>query len=272
MSLLRPYNPLVYPGGRRPGVDLSHPAAGPYGLSVISSGANLINLRKGAKKGSPTQGETYILDGNLGPTFAVGASSDVLSWTGYPAVIENNITMAMIFKFTGTQANGDTYLATGDDGVSGGWQLINSGTDFRFRMVTVSAITAGLPTPAANVPYAAIVSEAVNSILNFLLLNMITGQIWTTSQGAHASSVAGGGTWSAPGTVSQAKNIQYAAGMISPVYLSLPKMRAWAADIWSFWYPPTLQSLMFSGLGVAAGGGGGGSTAVGGNMSMMGVG
>jgi hypothetical protein len=115
-------------------------------------------------------------------------------------------------------------------------------------------VTFGLPVPTVGVPYFAAVS-AQSGLQNAILVDLTTGRTYTgiaaTTMGSYANGavfpVGSGGGWSA-GTA------YIAAAMMGSGFLTLPQLRAWAADPWAFWYPQPQLSLMASALKAIAGG------------------
>ena len=115
----------------------------------------------------------------------------------------------------------------------------------------------------ANVPYFAAVS-ANASTANYLLLRLDNGTLLTGTSGG-AASTAPNGTFVVGNDFSagDGSTAFQTAAMASGVFLSMPALVAWAADPWSFWYPPGDDGLVsLIGMVAAAAGGGGFPTTI----------
>lgn len=274
MRLLRPYNPFIYPGGRLPGFDPSHVVLKNsltwQGFSGVQSGANFVNLLTG-KPGTRTGAPTAVINSVIGPTtfFGGGGNTDQASWTA-PQFTETKATIACIYCPQATASTSRYLFNTAGDNIARGTTLSlhnGGGTSLdlaNFAGGTVCGLNLGGRT--TGIPYFAVLSViwgagGSNGLANGLLMRLDTGQITTNA-------VTGVGQPSGSGEAMQGNYLlgnietstfacvaQIAAIMYAPSFINLGTMQQWAADPWSFWYPPALQSTMFSGLATVAGGG-----------------
>lgn len=237
-------NPLIFPG-RQPGFDPSHPAAagmaGGQSLSLIPSGASFIDLLSGkacSVNGSPTPG-SY---GGMGPTVYSASSSNNCSITlvASPTTSRTVAGICSVVSFAaGTNFNnifGYSNYAFGFDesGLVGAY---------------LNGFTGAALQATINTPY--FVAYSFNSgVLNAVLSNLATGQV--SAAVGSGGSIASGTAYEILAQGSFALNGYLAAVMQSPTFLSIPQLRAWAQRPWDFWYPPTVENLIFSSLTASA--------------------
>lgn len=232
-------NPLVYPTGRAPGFDPSHVAAHRIAFSCVASGANFVNVLTGARgtiiSGTPT---TSILEA-IGPGINFPTASDQIK---VPGVAIDNVTgtLAVIFNHTGSSfPNLITSGSTGGAEVTfylaplvlslNGWAHADVGST-----ATITAF---------SVPYFAATSWDGNGV-NFILVNLVTGQTLTDTTGSTTFSGSADGFYLfGVGGGGNAPQGGIAAGMCSGYKMSLSELRQWANDPWSFWYPRKFDLL-----------------------------
>jgi hypothetical protein len=241
LSILRRRG-LAYPAGFAPGFDPSHVALiGLCRLSAIASGNNFINLFSGARGTAGGAATSAGIDGSIGPCVNY-PNANISERTTFvlPAVTDSNFTLAAIFRLSIT----GTFQPIFGTGASSVWTTLAirvSGLLSLQNSATQNA-SSGF-TMSAGVPYFAAASQNGTSAVNFIVVRLDTGQSFTSSVTA--------GLVSNPATDSQAMIGNYAnvgtpnsptSGLVSTVayiagFLSLPILRIWAADPWSFWYP-----------------------------------
>ena len=235
-------NPLAYPAGYAPGFDPNHVASrgvGPgNGFSAVADGRNYVNLVRGDVGTTATLPAAKIY-GTVGPANLHTAINDALRFSGHSAVTNTSTTMAAIFICWGfPNANGLIVCSSVNDtgGGSSGIALnIGTAGALQYAYRWVAANSSGL-TVALNVPYFAAASGDASTI-NFVLVNLLSGQTLTASISAGGTPQASDGTYIVGGNLSQAPNLSIAAVMHSTKRTGLPELRQWAADPWSFWYP-----------------------------------
>lgn len=228
-------SPLAYPG-QAPGFDPSHPAAqgmaAGLGISCIASGANFINLLNGkpfSVGSAPTASNQQI-----GPSalFNSVAYCDIGSQSTKSI---SAITMAAIFQLVTVQST-NAQIAVAFPSTPYAYLGLNAGKIGSY----LSGQIVSTITPSAGIPYFAAMSAEAGGTVNFLLLNLLTGQVLTYS------TTTSSGSWSSSATIyvgaATSPNSQQllgylAAAMYSPTFLSIYQLLAWAADPWPFWYP-----------------------------------
>jgi hypothetical protein len=249
VKLLKPYNPLAYPGNRLPGFDPSHPASQSSYFSAISSGANFVNLKNGRPGVISGAGFSTSVFGQIG-SVTVGDTSvgKKSSFSGIPIVNQSRILMASIFYVAAIQ--GSTSMSVGCSTTTNGqgWYMYIPNNSPNLQAYNGAAVNSGIPM-VANVPYFAAFSASVaaNNV-NFCLANLSNGTVKTGTAACGSVTTADGGCIVGGDSFGQTFVGGIAAFMFSNVYLGLPQLLAWAADPWSFWYPPVQQQVMFSGL------------------------
>lgn len=284
MSLLKPYNPLVYPGNRRPGFDPNHVAlsglnagagmAAGHGFSGIAGNpgqVSFVNLLNGKPQSSTNGTPTAGVDGAIGPfvNFGPGGASDSLYFSGQntaynAAVGDNYVTIGLILVPTSV-TGALIYFHNSSDNF-GVWAGSTGGNVYTGLTAFGETPQSGI-TLSVNVPYfigySSFIQGAGGStqLFNFVVKRLDTGavqlaQATLAAAGSNPPRVSSGtyvvGAFSSAGNAGKAK---IAAAMWSPSFLSQAQLRAWADDPWSFWYPSVQRDLLFRGLSTAAGGG-----------------
>lgn len=243
-------NPLAFPG-RAPGIDLSHPAAQRISQSIIAvpMAADYIELNKGGA-GKPEASPSFGMDGAIGYCLKGNDAGYVDTLGNVPSLSGVPFTWAAILRYT---TNGS---AQGLISVISGLDTFINGTNHP-RMNVGTTQTAAFALTSGHA-YLVIIS-AGGPTTNFLALDLSNGSILTDVEPASGTFtiVAGSATVAARGggTNSFATGSNCGPIFCGPVYLTIPQMLAWAADPWSFWYPPTVENLIFQSLKAPSGGG-----------------
>lgn len=234
--LLPPRNRLAFP--RHPaGFDPTHPGALGFvpgrGASVVASGANFINILNGAPL-IPTS-LTSTIDGRIGQVAictTVGANA-LLSGLG--VVVSTDMTYAAIFVPTSVASN--TMM-----GYSSSALLFNGANFGCFFGGFYSSST----TYVQNVPYFYVASIKGSVIVNFVVVNLATGQTSNSTAAASTNNpnTIGSVVIGNSGAGGNQLLGNMATAMMSPVYVPMSNLLAWAADPWSFWYPPPLFNVV----------------------------
>lgn len=236
----------MFPVGVKPGFDASHPAAYGFLWSAISAGTNLIQIA-GFAPGQPatvTGSPGRVLNGVIGVSTSFAISSTVdCSFAGFPTTTPSFLTMAMIIA--PTSLSGSPFQVGLSDNTGTVTANNNLGYNFGFNGVWSAQMGTSQLTstqaPVLNAPYFAAVSLAPGVGGNFVTSRLDRGgrtlAEFISSAGTLGAST---GTWNignqaTTGTRGIGGNI--AAAMASAVLLSIPQLRAWAADPWSYWYP-----------------------------------
>jgi hypothetical protein len=236
---------LAFPAGRKPRFDQSHIAArgiSPgFGFSAIPVGKTLINLLSGKPMvaGTSNVGATDCV---LGPVVNIGNSTTQanvqMTLAGQSASAIGTGTIACIFSinaFDGisqclfqnsTSANGLLFYING--GSSNQLSIYNGSTGANSGLI-----------PSVNTPYFAVVSNN-GTTTNFLLLNLLNGEIQTASP-AGVTNGTPNGTYNVSwyNVSATAADSKIAAVMYAPSYMTLSAIKQWAQDPWAFWYPNT---------------------------------
>lgn len=227
--LIRP-NPLAYPAGATPGIDLSHPAANKLVVSALAQGRSFVNLASGVPLTVSGIGASSVTDGAIGrATYFSGVQTCSIAG---PNTVTQNKTFAAILRpiapGAGYAGIVNIYDGSGDEGL----YLHNNG-------VVCYASSDNNPAMflANNVPYFIAVSCS-GSNFYYVVRNLNTGAVQTAT-------ITGSGPFVRPDSfiyvgedgVNNASQSYVAAAAYSNSALSLPQLLQWAADPWSFWYP-----------------------------------
>lgn len=239
---------LSYPFGRRPFLDPTHPAssrvAHPVVFSAISCGGNFINVCNGLP--GTVAGTVTKNNYQTGPmSFAADAAGTIT----FPGVAYSNtdpFTLGAIMYATSFAYAQSFAPAICNDGVG------TAGSALSIRQTTgllsLTKVGSGHNDSSfalkTNTPYFAAASSAGGATtIDFVLLNLLTGQLLYETKAATASpwanftnnySVLNSGGSSRP-----FENGGVAAVMCSRVRCYLFDLIQWAKDPWSFWYDST---------------------------------
>ena len=233
---------LSFPGINS-GFDPSHVAANNARFSGVASNAvQFRNLLTGHRANTVNGTPAFVMDGLIGPSVQFGVSpSDSLDFTGAPSVTDANFTIAAIFR---TNTPSGDFCAWFSGSITNYQMYHDQSTNNLAVQGTIGGggVTSTLPI-ADNTYYFAAVSVSP-TVSNFVTTRLDTGSI-RTGTGASPGSAAGTGTWEvgANAQFSQTAKSQIATAMASGTFLTIPQLRAWAADPWSYWYP-TLASVV----------------------------
>jgi hypothetical protein len=255
-------NPLTFPGNRLPGFDPTHPALAnattkPI-LSCINSGAGFVQLTTGAPATyTVTSGTATNTIDVIGPvtTFSHNASISA-TWTGAPAQPNASfgITFAIIFRQLESGSGFDFGLMFANSGSGNGVRLDSFNTSPCISIPNVGNFVATNLTITANVPYFIVASGTIGNpgTYDCVQTNLATGQVSSQRNIAINSTplAAAGANWGVGFELTGAgtPNCNIAAASISFNVLPFTTMLAWAADPWSFWYPPVLEEIIESSL------------------------
>jgi hypothetical protein len=229
---------LAFPG-RAPGFDPSHPFGKSIQLSAVNYRGNFINFAGYSPVTGTVAGTTANkIDGIIGPCKDVGTTSRV-TFAATAVATGSPCTQAAIIRTSTADNSGIIQNATAaTDGpmlavfASGGSNLsFSTGpTDYLSGIIL-----------ADNTPYflVASLSGLTNGTVNFLALNLKTGQITTATQAeGNDNSITGSGyTIGFDWKFSDYWQGRIAAVMSATKYYSLFQLTMWAADPWAFWYP-----------------------------------
>jgi hypothetical protein len=256
VSLLSIGNKLSFPVGRRPGFNPSHFAAKKCTFSVVSVGANATNLCNPSAIGIPlVTAPTKVIDGALGVTSSFpGTFQNGIGFNNlYPAVVQNNITMALIARVFDNSISGATshlYMSSGNSQSAGWWWGTATSLQGMFVAGPFSSNIVTTPSyfPQMNVPYffAVSISNAGTNLwnVNFVARRLDTGQLELAQTvlggGTTAAASDGGGTFAGSNWINDIQG-NGAAGMVALQTLTLPQLILWSEDPWAFWYPQTLD-------------------------------
>lgn len=237
-------NVLAYPGGL-PRFDPSHPAATGTLFSGVPFGGRFINLLTALPLNTVSgTAATAGVDGNLGPVAKFAANGAQSSSTLFAATTPS-FTLAAFFR---PAAVSGTTIVVGLNNNTGLGQV----SGVLVLRASSSNSSSGL-TVSVGVPYFAAASWLSGGNINFVLVNLNTGNIQTATSSTAATINLSVFLIAAAGT---AANDEF-NGSIGPVllginnYLSLPLLTNWAQSPWDFWFPSNVQNLIFAGLGTS---------------------
>lgn len=252
MRLLRPYNPLAYPGGARPpGFDPNHVAISPGSYCRLSYVATMNGGFNLLARTLPTFGASaFILDGKIGPTVK-GGSGVLFTNCPCPPTANNDYPFTLACIGVATASGSRAYINTSGNVQSKGCYLIMSGSA-NWALGTYEGsgqIDTGLSTGNSSgliFPFFVAVSFD-GATINTVYLRLDNFELTSNSKAATIASLhSQGGTHGLfqgdEGTQ------QVAAATVINNSNSLSTLLQWAADPWAFWYPPAMQQIMFSGL------------------------
>ena len=248
---LRPKNPFRYPGGRLPGIDRSHPAASKLMWSGICYGGNAINLVNG-QPGVPTGSPLPVgaMDPVLGPCMNTQANFNLWSnFSGLPISPAGCPgTVAVLLRFNFISGSIMAIIGPGSEQLVFQLDAGNIPDLYLYSSTGGTGLILGPADTSGNVPYFLVASwyySGGSVFATATLKNLNTGQIITGSSSGTGTHDAGDGTLTYGGGAF-ADNVagNNAAGMWSIAYLSPAQQLAWAADPWSFWYPPVLEQII----------------------------
>lgn len=244
---LRNPNPLGFPGGVLPGFDPSHVASRKIAFSCVASGANFVNILTGAT-GIVTSGTpTASMLGSIGPSVNFPLAGDQIK---VPGVAIDNVTGTMASIFVHTGQNFPSLITSGSTGSA----EVTFGLDplvLNLNGWAHASIDSVVAVTALGVPYFAAVSWDANGV-NFILVNLATGQTFADTIGSTTFSGAADGFYLlGVGGGGNAPQGGVATGMCSGYKMSSQELRQWAQDPWTFWYPRRALNL----VGVIAAGG-----------------
>jgi len=233
---IRPASKLAYPRSS-PGINPAHPATPGAQIAVVVNplNANYINLLTGLgcvnTQGSQITSAIVGTDGIIGPNLTAGTGCKALG-TSFPNVPVGNFTAAAIFRYTTT--NGGAYQCVATAGNAWGWWM-HSGKPCLYTNTDNAASF----TPTVGRCYFIAMSAPLfsGSIINYVMRDMITGQVFTSSV-SQTSAASSTNLWTIGNdTSNEFSNFPLAVAMISTTVLSMPQLRQWADDPWGFWFP-----------------------------------
>ena len=247
---------LSYPGGM-PSIDPSHPAAAGMspGLSFsgVASVPGFYDILQG--RVPTTMPGSVTVKGFTGPTWNfAGVTTYQITFAGQSTASYSKATIAaIIFPTSFTVTKGVFASSTS---TSKGCILQISGTGNPLMNIGATSVTFSAITLVANHPYFVAVSAIVGGVSVCVAIDLSNGEMQSSSSTNSASSI---GT--PTGTITIGQNGDdgalvggIAAVMFAPSFMPLSALEQWAQRPWDFWYPPAIDELLFSGLGVASSG------------------
>ncbi len=226
------FNPLAFPAGRAPGFDPTHPAAKGCILCMVAFGASYLNTANGKVA---TGGFTSKID-SIGPAIVnSGSSNTAISGPVAPT----SVVVAGIFRL-GATLNSPGYLLCSSGTTGNNIGLATRSGEWQFQINGTLGPSLTSPLPVINTPYFVVFSN-YNSVLNYVIVNLATGQTWSGSVTSEAMS-ANADTTVYLNSNSLNKPLGGPCAALALCYnnpLSLSQLLAWAARPWDFWYPPT---------------------------------
>jgi hypothetical protein len=235
---------LEFPQGYAPGFDSGHSAARNPRYSGIATGNAFVNLLSG--KASVVTGAITAGKDVIGPVAVSPASGTAYNSipNSFADTTPSGATVAGIFTIQSSPANSNLLIGTNVTNAITAIYLSFTSLIFAvfYNNVTVSS---GF-VPALNTPYfyAASINSGVG--VNFVLVNLHTGQTKSINVAqATAIGTQGAVNYCIGGNTNGTNGgLSVAAAMYSSTYLSMSQMLVWAQDPWGFWYPPNVMDMM----------------------------
>jgi hypothetical protein len=245
MGLIFPRNSIAFPATRA-AVNSAHPMArGARYAAIAAPGGQFINLLNGAPSVAVNGSLSTKIDPILGPVVVSNTSTVYSSIANSFADSPSSVTFAAILTPIASSPP-DIIFSTRASTYLTGIYLFTAG-NFGLILNGVGTLASGLPSIAAGVPwFLAVCSTAAKQ--NWVVANLKTARIWTTT-GAVAGSTAVGAT---PWSVGIATALQQPGASIAAVaysinnFLSLSQLVAWARNPWDYWYSPMVGQLIAS--------------------------
>ena len=248
--------PLVFPG-RASGFDPSHVAAGSprynqFLFSGVARGANFINLLNGSK-GTLSGAPVATISGNVGPASDMSvANGGQITFPFNTTLIGTTIplTVAAIVEIGGQNDSPFSFLG---NNTGGGFSIGYNHYSTPPYAINFNSTT-GTIVLLPNTPYFFACSTfSGNASTNCLVLNLLTGQVQTEVIAAPGYMNNSSGQLQIGPSSGYAGDVAVAAAMVSAVSLSVAQLLQWAQAPWDFWYPPTVESLLFKSFASAGG-------------------
>ncbi len=259
MGLIAPYNRLTYPGGR-PGFDPRHfilqqfntPAAGQvFRGSIAAAGSSFVRLDASSGPPTVTGAFTSTVDPVLGQCINQ-VTTGATKWQGIAvgSILANTVglTWGAIFRCASTNGGTRQVLLVESNGSATGLVILNS----TIGLQDTNSFFSSTMAMTVGVPYFVCASCTFNPAgTGFMALtNLSTGQVttqsiggWTIGSGTNNTTIlifGDGGARTFCGN--------FAAGVVLRIFTPQAQLLKWAADPWSFWYPPTVRNILFSGV------------------------
>ena len=235
-------NPLAFPGGA-PGFDPTHPAAVGTIVSLITSGGTFINLINGEAVTSTVGSPLLAMDGLIGPSVNDAASLE-LNYAIASPTSATSVNAAAIVR-TSSSIGNPGYIFTTQGTLANNIGLGTRSGEWSFQ-VNASFAEISAPVPATNTAYFIAFSN-YNSMMNWVIVNLYTGQTWSGSLSLGAMSTQSDTTlYMFHNTLGKPWLGLCATFMLAynnP--LSPSKLNQWAQRPWDFWYPSTAAQLLF---------------------------
>ena len=246
-QIIRRRNPFVFPAGVAPGFDPTH-VAGKAALSWCAS-YPLVNLVGGVGSFADSNLKWGLQP--IGPVAAVGSSTSNSGGITFPppgGLTSQNVTFAGIFEI---DLIGYPYQAAHIAWVTNGSSTCSFGVSTNGSVPSLSVLSSymssptGLPTLVLGHAYFAVVAFGAATSCNVVVTDLMTGQIWTVISTANGANFTGSGIGVASsGNVTGSNKLGIATSAVIPCAMSVPAMKRWASDPWSFWYPRRAHNLV----------------------------
>lgn len=246
-------NPLAYPAGVLPGFDPSHVAHVPSTSTTLCAVAHAGSFRDLLSGVTAIQGgaaaPTPVINGALGPCVSYDTTKQhVFAASGSPG----QITFGVIFKVN--SITGGVYQSIMSD--NSGANAFEINPTGGFECYFTGNITNGMPQAIAGHAYLFVGSFKANVLFNTALVDLTTGQSFIASSNAVGFALGTGKTSIFIGNGNSGGNQPSECSIAAVAYtnklMSIAEVQAWAADPWSFWYPPPNENYIA--ITAAAGG------------------
>lgn len=227
--------------GRAPGIDPNNPATGSLKLSAVA--------RLGGAPTTLTSTGNLTLQGGqinnplrsmplIGANISNGGAGAGCILTGQTTTTPTSVTAAFIGMALAPNNAGFVISNSSLSGGTGGayFGLAQSGQKLNFQSPGPNTFKTSSFIYPLGAPFFA-VAACDGSTTNFVLRNLVTGEVLTSSTSGQTFN-ANDGTYGVFGFSNHfASQVFGAATMISEADLTAAQLASWANDPWRFWYP-----------------------------------
>lgn len=261
-SILRT-NSLLFPANRTARFNFAHPAAKGIGkkrgFAFVPSGSRYVDLVSAYSAwtvfGSPNPAAT--INGAFGPgSIFTGAQALFDNAGTFQHVLDNEFTLSGFFLCTSVSTRGAIVATASNTGEGSGLEIATTGGLLLYQAGSGASVQTSTACIASlNTPYFGMVSgSAAGSIVNFLLLNLLTGKITsetlsvTVNTGATSGQPILGGSPASNSIVGTIGPTSF-----TPSFLTMTQLKDWArTDPYALWYP-SYKDNFFMGIATAGG-------------------
>lgn len=218
------------------------------GWSAIFSSGSFVSVISGTPFAKiSTAFPTVSLLSQIGLCGLVDGTTKQVNISAQSTTTPGGATFGAIVQFIGT---GDgSFCAIVGLSNQNAFQFGMNGSSKNIYVFINAAVTSSF-TLSLNIPYFIAASVKSASTVNFVATNLVTGQIFSsaTSTGTGLSTLQTtqniGADWGGAGTGTHFADAYIATAMFAPSFTWMQALLMWAADPWSFWYPPRREAFV----------------------------